>query len=57
LPDEFFSICSTLPAQLLGFYKSLELGLSPDSPSLNGGIHRVVQGVTIYPFEENGGGR
>ncbi|RYG31989.1 MAG: sugar isomerase, partial [Chitinophagaceae bacterium] len=39
LPDEFFSICSTLPAQLLGFYKSLELGLSPDSPSLNGGIH------------------
>jgi len=50
LPDEYLSICSIMPAQLLGFYKSLELGLNPDSPSTNGGIHRVVQGVTIYPI-------
>ncbi len=50
MPDDFFSICSILPAQLLGFYKSLAIGLTPDSPSRNGGIHRVVQGVTIYPY-------
>ncbi len=50
MPDDFFSICSILPAQLLGFYKSLAIGLTPDSPSKNGGIHRVVQGVTIYPY-------
>ena len=50
IPDDFFSICSILPAQLLGFYKSLAIGLTPDSPSKNGGIHRVVQGVTIYPY-------
>jgi tagatose-6-phosphate ketose/aldose isomerase len=50
IPDDFFSICSIMPAQILGFYKSLSLGLSPDSPSKNGGIHRVVQGVTIYPY-------
>ncbi len=50
LPDEFFSICAVMPAQILGFYKSLALGLVPDSPSKNGSIHRVVQGVNIYPY-------
>lgn len=34
--------------QLLGLYKSQELGLNPDNPSVNGAISRVVQGVTIY---------
>jgi tagatose-6-phosphate ketose/aldose isomerase len=37
-----------LPAQLIGFYKSLCLGLNPDSPSQNNVISRVVKGVTIY---------
>jgi len=48
--DDFFAICSILPAQLIGLHKSLSLGLVPDSPSKNGGIHRIVQGVTIYPY-------
>lgn len=43
-----------LPAQLLGFYKSLERGLEPDNPSRNGSISRVVRGVTIYPPAETG---
>lgn len=34
--------------QLIGLYKSLHLGLNPDSPSMNGAISRVVQGVKIY---------
>ena len=34
--------------QLLGFFKSLDLGLSPDSPSISGNISRVVEGVTLY---------
>ncbi len=50
MEDDFFSICSVLPAQILGFYKSQSLGLIPDSPSQNGGIHRIVQGVNIYPY-------
>lgn len=50
IPDDFFSICSTLPAQLIGLYKSLALGLTPDSPSQNGSINRIVQGVSIYPY-------
>lgn len=48
--EEFLSVCSVLPAQILGFYKSLELGLSPDNPSETATITRVVKGVTIYPF-------
>jgi tagatose-6-phosphate ketose/aldose isomerase len=37
-----------LPAQMLGFYKSLQAGLNPDNPSRDGAISRVVKGVTIY---------
>ncbi|MBS1608675.1 MAG: SIS domain-containing protein [Bacteroidetes bacterium] len=51
LSDDFFAICSIIPAQILGYYKSFVLGLTPDSPSQNGGIHRIVQGVTIYPYQ------
>lgn len=50
IPDDYFSVCSVLPSQIIGFYKSLALGLAPDSPSQNGGINRIVQGVTIYPY-------
>jgi tagatose-6-phosphate ketose/aldose isomerase len=55
LPDEMFGLPETylcvfyvMPAQMIGFFKSVSLGLSPDSPSMNGSISRVVQGVTIY---------
>ena len=51
VPDVFFAVCSVLPAQILGFYKSLQLGLKPDIPSKSGSITRVVQGVTIYPYK------
>ena len=50
IDEEFLSVCSVLPAQILGFYKSLQLGLSPDNPSVNGKISRVVKGVNIYPY-------
>ncbi len=48
LDAEFLSVCSILPAQIVGFHKSLGLGLSPDSPSVSGAISRVVKGVKIY---------
>ena len=51
LPEEYLAVSSVLPAQILGFYKSLELGLTPDSPSIDGVISRVVKGVSIYPIE------
>ncbi len=48
IPEEFLSVFYILPAQIIGFFKSLNLGLSPDSPSKGGAITRVVQGVKIY---------
>lgn len=55
--EEFLAVCSVLPAQILGFYKSLEFGLTPDNPSEKATITRVVKGVVIYPFHHNGNGR
>ena len=37
-------------AQALAMKKSLQLGLTPDSPSPTGRINRVVKGVTIYDY-------
>lgn len=48
IPEEYFAICAVLPGQLLGLYKSINLNLSPDSPSLSKSINRVVEGVNIY---------
>lgn len=53
LEEEFLPIVSILPAQMLGFFKSMRLGLKPDTPSVSGAISRVVKGVNIYPFEKN----
>ncbi|MCF6351989.1 MAG: SIS domain-containing protein [Cyclobacteriaceae bacterium] len=51
IPEAYFAVCSVLPAQMLGLYKSINLGLSPDSPSVSNSINRVVKGVNIYPSE------
>lgn len=48
LSEAFLSVCMVSPAQLLGFFKSLHLGLRPDNPSETGAISRVVEGVRIY---------
>lgn len=37
-----------IPAQLIGYFKSLYLKLDPDNPSRSGAISRVVEGVQIY---------
>ena len=48
LDEEFWAILCTLPAQIIGYYKSLLLGYDPDNPSPDGTISRVVEGVKIY---------
>lgn len=50
LDEEFLPVCFVLPAQLIGYYKCLKLGLDPDMPSASGAISRVVKGVIIYPY-------
>lgn len=37
-------------AQTLALKKSLQLGITPDNPSPDGRVNRVVQGVTIYDY-------
>ena len=48
IDEDFLAVSSILPAQIIGFFKSRSFGLSPDSPSQRGAIHRIVQGVNIY---------
>lgn len=50
--EEFLTVCSVIPAQILGFFKSLHVGLRPDSPSFSGAITRVVEGVQIYDLKK-----
>jgi tagatose-6-phosphate ketose/aldose isomerase len=50
IDEELMTVCYILPGQLLGFYKSLALGLKPDNPSVSGAISRVVENVTIYKY-------
>jgi tagatose-6-phosphate ketose/aldose isomerase len=38
-------------AQTLAFLQSLNLGLRPDTPNARGVVNRVVQGVSIYPWD------
>lgn len=53
LPDHMLAPVYTIAGQLLGLFASLERGLKADAPSATGVIHRVVQGVTIYPREQS----
>jgi tagatose-6-phosphate ketose/aldose isomerase len=52
IAEDFLTVCSIVPAQLLAFFKSLQLGLTPDNPSVSGSISRVVEGVNIYPVTQ-----
>ncbi|MBV9697682.1 MAG: SIS domain-containing protein, partial [Gammaproteobacteria bacterium] len=38
-------------AQALALLRSVSLGVQPDTPNVAGAVHRVVQGVTIYPWK------
>ncbi|MFZ1290049.1 MAG: SIS domain-containing protein [Melioribacteraceae bacterium] len=53
ISEEFLTIISVLPAQIIAFYKSMELGLEPDNPSKQGVITRVVKGVKLYNYKIN----
>ncbi len=48
LDDALRTPYEILAPQLLGYHLSLRIGLNPDSPSPDGVINRVVQGVIIH---------
>ena len=51
IDPDFLPVCYVLVGQILGYYKSLQLGLKPDAPSESDTITRVVQGVKIYSYD------
>jgi tagatose-6-phosphate ketose/aldose isomerase len=53
LEIEYLCVLDVMISQLLGYYKSLNLGLNPDAPSVSGTISRVVEGVKIYDCNFN----
>ena len=48
IDEAFLTVCSVLPAQMLGFFKSIDLGFKPDTPSTSGTITRVVEPFVIH---------
>lgn len=50
IDNVFLGLDYIIFAQLLAFYKSLSLGITPDNPCPSGEVNRVVKGVNIYPF-------
>ncbi|MEK3888622.1 SIS domain-containing protein [Bacillus sp. FSL K6-3431] len=52
LNDMYLAFPYVIFAQSFAFEKSLHSGISPDNPSPDGIINRVVQGVQIYPYGE-----
>lgn len=48
IADEHRVMTDVVAGQILGVFKSISVGLKPDTPSPDGTINRVVQGVTIY---------
>lgn len=45
---EYLCVVEVMFAQLIGFYKSLTLGLDTDKPSVSGSLTRVVEGVIVH---------
>jgi tagatose-6-phosphate ketose/aldose isomerase len=50
LSDVWAGLAYIVYCQMLAFYKSVDLAISPDNPSPSGEVNRVVKGVTIYPL-------
>jgi tagatose-6-phosphate ketose/aldose isomerase len=51
IPMELAGLKMIVVAHLIGFFKSLSLGITVDNPCPTGEVNRVVTGVTIYPIE------
>lgn len=48
--DTYLALLYIIFGQVLAMKKSIQLGMTPDNPSPDGAISRVVKGVTIYDY-------
>lgn len=51
LDDAWRALPFVVHAQLLALQTSVHLGLTPDNPFPTGEVNRVVQGVTVHPYD------
>ncbi len=51
LNDTFSAFNYIIFGQMISFFNSLRLGISPDNPRPDGTVNRVVQGVTIHEYK------
>lgn len=51
IEEPFLTPLYIIYAQMLGLYKSLNLGITPDNPNPEGRVNRVVKGVTIHEYK------
>jgi tagatose-6-phosphate ketose/aldose isomerase len=52
VPDQLAAVVFVVVAQLLALSASLALGITPDTPAPDGNVNRIVQGVTVHPYEQ-----
>ncbi|MDK0703151.1 SIS domain-containing protein [Clostridium perfringens] len=50
LDDTFIAFNYIIFGQMISFFNSLRLGISPDNPRPDGTVNRVVQGVIIHEY-------
>lgn len=46
------AFCFLMYAQIFALTQSIKAGITPDTPSVNGTVNRVVQGVIIHPWQD-----
>lgn len=52
LDKAYLAIDYVIIPQIISVLKSIGTGINPDNPSPDGSVNRVVQGVTIYPYNK-----
>ncbi|MGK0552006.1 SIS domain-containing protein [Enterococcus faecalis] len=54
LPESYLALPDVMVAQVIALHSSLQVGNTPDTPSPSGTVNRVVKGVSIHTFQNNG---
>lgn len=49
--DAYLALNYILIAQVFAILRSINIGVSPDNPSPDGFVNRIVKGVNIYPYK------
>lgn len=54
LPDAYLALAMIMTAQIIALYTSIKVANKPDTPSPTGTVNRVVKGVIIHKYENEG---